>query len=131
MIKLKDLLTEDCWDGYKQVGMKTKNGKQVPNCVPVEEDLKKWFGKGKTGSSDGGGWDRYGTDGQKLGKCGDGKEGDPYAACLSKEKAAKLGPKGRAAFVRRKRADQKKAGDAKKGGETKKGQKPTFSKTGA
>jgi len=95
------------------------------------EDLRKWFGKGKTGSSTGGGWDRYGSDGQKLGKCGDGKEGDPYAACLSKEKAAKLGPKGRAAFVRRKRKDQKKAGDAKKGGETKKGQKPTFSKTGA
>ena len=23
-----------CWSGYKQVGMKTKNGKQVPNCVP-------------------------------------------------------------------------------------------------
>ena len=22
------------WSGYKQVGMKTKNGKQVPNCVP-------------------------------------------------------------------------------------------------
>ena len=131
MIKLKDLLTEDCWDGYKQVGMKTKNGKQVPNCVPVEEDLRKWFGKGKTGSSTGGGWDRYGSDGQKLGKCGEGEEGDAYAACLSKEKAAKLGPKGRAAFVRRKRADQKKAGDSKKGGETKKGQKPTFSKTGA
>ena len=97
----------------------------------MTEDLRKWFGKGKTGSSDGGGWERYGTDGQKLGKCGDGEEGDAYAACLSKEKAAKLGPKGRAAFVRRKRADQKKAGDAKKGGEQKKGQKPTFSKTGA
>ena len=95
------------------------------------EDLRNWFGKGKTGSSDGGGWDRYGTDGQKLGKCGDGEDGDAYAACLSKEKAAKLGPEGRAAFVRRKRADQKKAGDAKKGGEQKKGQKPTFSKTGA
>lgn len=95
------------------------------------EDLRKWFGKGKTGSSGGGGWDRYGSDGQKLGKCGDGDEGDAYAACLSKEKAAKLGPEGRAAFVRRKRADQKKAGDAKKGGEQKKGQKPTFSKTGA
>ena len=97
----------------------------------MTEDLRKWFGKGKTGSSDGGGWDRYGTDGQKLGKCGDGEDGDAYAACLSKEKAAKLGPDGRAAFVRRKRADQKKAGDAKKGGEQKKGQKPTFSKTGA
>ena len=97
----------------------------------LKEDLRKWFGKGKTGSSGGGGWDRYGSDGQKLGKCGDGDDGDAYAACLSKEKAAKLGPKGRAAFVRRKRADQKKAGDAKKGGEQKKGQKPTFSKTGA
>ncbi len=29
-----------CWDGYKQVGMKTKNGKEVPNCVPVNENIK-------------------------------------------------------------------------------------------
>ena len=26
-----------CWDGYQQVGMKEKNGKQVPNCVPKNE----------------------------------------------------------------------------------------------
>ena len=25
-----------CWNGFKQVGMKTKGGKQVPNCVPEE-----------------------------------------------------------------------------------------------
>ena len=25
-----------CWKGYKQVGMKDKNGRQVPNCVPNE-----------------------------------------------------------------------------------------------
>jgi hypothetical protein len=25
-----------CWSGFKQVGMKTKGGKQVPNCVPEE-----------------------------------------------------------------------------------------------
>ena len=25
---------EDCWDGYKRVGMKKKGGKMVPNCVP-------------------------------------------------------------------------------------------------
>lgn len=106
-------------------------GKKKNESQELEEDLRNWFGKGKTGSTDGGGWDRYGTDGQKLGKCGDGDDGDAYAACLSKEKAAKLGPDGRAAFVRRKRADQKKSGDAKKGGEQKKGQKPTFSKTGA
>ena len=30
----KDMYDEDCWDGYKQVGMKKKNGKDVPNCVP-------------------------------------------------------------------------------------------------
>mgnify|MGYP000102801457 CR=1 FL=1 len=29
-----DELKEDCWKGYKQVGGKMKNGKQVPNCVP-------------------------------------------------------------------------------------------------
>ena len=32
-------LCEDCWDGYKQVGMKDKNGKKVPNCVPVNEEI--------------------------------------------------------------------------------------------
>jgi len=25
-----------CWKGYTQVGMKSKNGKEVPNCVPSE-----------------------------------------------------------------------------------------------
>jgi len=30
---VKDL-ADACWDGYKQVGMKNKGGKQVPNCVP-------------------------------------------------------------------------------------------------
>jgi hypothetical protein len=23
-----------CWKGYEMVGMKDKNGKKVPNCVP-------------------------------------------------------------------------------------------------
>jgi hypothetical protein len=27
-----------CWEGYKQVGMKDKGGKMVPNCVPINED---------------------------------------------------------------------------------------------
>jgi cytidylate kinase len=27
---------DPCWDGYQQVGMKKKNGKKVPNCVPEE-----------------------------------------------------------------------------------------------
>ena len=29
-----------CWDGYTQYGMKDKNGKQVPNCIPIEEAEK-------------------------------------------------------------------------------------------
>ena len=97
----------------------------------VDEDLYKWFKKGGDGGTTAGGWDRYGSDGQKLGKCGGGKKGGAYAACLSAKKAAKLGKKGRAAFVRRKRAEQKKAGEVKKGGNSAKGKKPTFSKTGA
>ena len=31
-----DPITEACWTGFKQVGMKKKNGKTVPNCVPEE-----------------------------------------------------------------------------------------------
>ena len=45
MIKLQDIIPEynleedenPCWKGYEQIGMKTKNGKQVPNCVPIKE----------------------------------------------------------------------------------------------
>lgn len=96
----------------------------------LTEDLRDWFGKGGKGGVGGGGWDRYNSSGDRVGKCGDAKEGDPYSACLSKEKAKKLGKAGRAAFVKRKRAAQKKGGDAKKGGEQSKGQKPIKVKTG-
>jgi hypothetical protein len=30
--------SEDCWDGYKQEGMKKKGKKLVPNCVPIKEE---------------------------------------------------------------------------------------------
>ena len=92
--------------------------------------LGAWFGKGGKGGKSEGGWDRYNEKGERVGKCGDAPEGAAYAACLSAEKAKKLGKEGIAAFVKRKRAAQKKAGDAKKGGEEKKGQKPVFVKTG-
>jgi hypothetical protein len=38
---LTSLFTEACWKGYKAVGGKIKNGKQVPNCVPesIEESM--------------------------------------------------------------------------------------------
>ncbi len=34
-----DPLTEACWVGYKQVGMKKKGDKMVPNCVPENYDV--------------------------------------------------------------------------------------------
>ena len=42
---------DPCWEGYKQVGMKEKGGKPVPNCVP-EDDSEAWQkkeGKNKNG----------------------------------------------------------------------------------
>ena len=36
------IAAEACWSGYKQVGMKKKGNRQVPNCVPekkVEEEV--------------------------------------------------------------------------------------------
>ena len=32
----KDMYDEDCWDGYKEVGVKKKGNKVVPNCVAEE-----------------------------------------------------------------------------------------------
>lgn len=29
-------LKEPCWDGYEMIGYKMKNGKKVPNCVPIK-----------------------------------------------------------------------------------------------
>jgi hypothetical protein len=30
----KNTVTEACWKNYKQVGMKKKGKRKVPNCVP-------------------------------------------------------------------------------------------------
>jgi len=53
MISFKDYLTEvkeptgslkdACWKGYTAVGMKMKNGKKVPNCVPKNEEVEAQF----------------------------------------------------------------------------------------
>jgi hypothetical protein len=43
---------EACWKGYKMLGTKKKNGKEVPNCVPVKEESPAWArkeGKSPTG----------------------------------------------------------------------------------
>ena len=60
----------------------------------VKEDLRAWFGKGKKGGSGGGGWDRYNTKGERIGKCGDRKKGEGKPKCLSKARAASLRAKG-------------------------------------
>ena len=31
-------LKKACWKGYTAIGTKEKNGRTVPNCVPVKED---------------------------------------------------------------------------------------------
>ena len=36
----KDGLKSACWKGYEAVGMKTKNGRKVPNCVLVKKDAE-------------------------------------------------------------------------------------------
>ena len=30
-------LKKPCWEGYEMIGYKTKNGKKVPNCVPIKK----------------------------------------------------------------------------------------------
>ena len=36
----KKMKGEDpCWKGYEMIGKKNKNGKEVPNCVPVKENV--------------------------------------------------------------------------------------------
>ena len=38
--EFKKNLHDACWTGYKQVGMKNKGGKQVPNCVPESMSME-------------------------------------------------------------------------------------------
>lgn len=35
----KKMMDNPCWKGYQAIGMKKKNGKQVPNCVPEETEI--------------------------------------------------------------------------------------------
>jgi hypothetical protein len=36
----KQMDKDPCWSGYQMVGMKKKNGKEVPNCVPANEEVE-------------------------------------------------------------------------------------------
>ena len=113
-----------CWDGYKQVGMKKKGNRMVPNCVPVseiteinsysevlylseddmlDENLRKWFQDkwvniGKKDKS--GKHPPCGTSGKKRG----------YAKCVPASKARSMSKKQKKSAVTRKRRAQNKAG---------------------
>ena len=76
--------------------------------VYKDSGLGKWFGAGGKGGVGKGGWDRYNTQGERIGKCGEGKPGEGKPKCLSASKARKLraqgGKKAIANAVRRKKA---------------------------
>ena len=52
LVMLEKKKGDPCWVGYKQVGMKKKGGKQVPNCVPEEVENVEEVYKGKHGQTD-------------------------------------------------------------------------------
>ena len=50
MLTFKEYMTEaedPCWKGYRQLGMKKKKGKEVPNCIPEEDELDEATYQGK------------------------------------------------------------------------------------
>jgi hypothetical protein len=97
------------------------------NEVYKKSGLGRWF-HGESATKEPG-WDRYNSEGKRVGKCGDAKTGSPYSACLSKQKARKLGKSKIASFVKRKRRKQKMLGRGRKGVGGK-GMSPIFVKTG-
>jgi hypothetical protein len=106
-----DPVDEACWVGYKQVGMKKKGKKIVPNCVK-EEGLRKWF-KGSSSKDGKGGWVNVVTGGT----CASDEPGEGVPKCVSSSKRASMTPAERRSAVRRKReqdpGQQSKSGAAK------------------
>lgn len=58
-MKKEEKMGNPCWKGYKAYGMKKKNGKEVPNCVPVKEDSPAW--QRKEGKNQEGGLNQKGV----------------------------------------------------------------------
>ena len=55
-----------CWEGYEAIGMKEKDGRKVPNCVPKKETKMK---KKAKGYKDGGCVKKGYKDGGMVGTC--------------------------------------------------------------
>ena len=83
----------------------------------MNEDLRKWFGKGKEGD-----WVRVGTDGKIKGDCAR-EPGEGKPKCMPRSKAHSMGKDDRATAARRKRREDPVAD--RKG----KGNKPVMVKT--
>jgi hypothetical protein len=83
--------SDPCWKGYRQLGMKKKNGKEVPNCVPESKEVS-WEDRGyndckqgkpkrkfsstanpKTQSSYWAGWKRADLENQKANSVEEGR----------------------------------------------------------
>ena len=89
-------------------GVLKKGTHDLEEKVYKDSGLGKWFGAGGKGGVSKGGWDRYNTKGERIGKCGDAKPSEGTPKCLSKAKADKLrkqgGKKAIANAVKRKKA---------------------------
>lgn len=114
-MRASDFITElNCQYGEYYCSTEKKiKCRKTPKKSRTTEDLRAWFGKGKKGGAGGGGWDRYNTKGERIGKCGDAKKGEGKPKCLSKSKAASLRAKGgkkaiAQAVNRKRRQDPKK-----------------------
>ena len=58
---------DPCWPGYKMVGFKMKDGKKVPNCVPIDETVgEDKYASGSKGTADG--WETRSKEQAKLRK---------------------------------------------------------------
>ena len=108
-MRANEFINEACWSGYKQVGMKKKGTKNVPNCVPVEENasgdssLHDWFTKSK--ASDGTkGWVQIG--GKYAGKpCAKQPGQTTKPKCGSSKMKRNLNAKEEEAAARKKRRE--------------------------
>jgi len=101
---------DPCWKGYKMVGMKNKNGRKVPNCVPGEgvpamkkeeaEQLKEYQSKGGVYKHQG----TYGTEKSTEAGYTDYDKENEMAKKLSKPSKKKYGA--RQNFVRSTRVNE-------------------------
>ena len=93
---------DPCWDTHKQVGMKKKGGKMVPNCVPKEEAVAEDWQK-KSGKNPEGGLNEKGRKSYERENPGSDL----------KRPSKKVGNKRRASFCARMKGMKKKLTSAK------------------